>query len=229
MTAKNTRKQAPAPATTRIDWEAVERDYRAGVLSFAEMGKIHGVSKGRISQVASKRGWEQDLSAKIKLKAEAKVNAATVNAELNAKREVSAAEAVEIGATVLARVKMTHRSDIARSRTLAMRLLEELEAQTVQVPELAKLGELMYAPDKNGTDKLNELYHKIISLPSRTKTMKDLGDTLKTLIGLEREAFSMDADNPGDSGDSAAMGRTFTDAERAVRLARLLAQQESVS
>lgn len=189
-----------------VDWEAVERDYRAGVMSFAEMGKAHGVSKGRISQVATKRGWEQDLSAKIKAKAEAKVNEATVNAELNAKREATAAETVEIGATVLARVKLSHRTDIARSRTLTMRLLEELEAQTAQVPELLQLGELMAKPDDKGVDKLNELYHKIIALPSRTKTMKDLGDTLKTLIGLERQAFGLDSElDPQPGGATAAM------------------------
>lgn len=72
-----------------------------------------------------------------------------------------------------------------------MRLLEELEIQTAQVPELAQLGILMANPDEKGIDKLNELYHKIISLPSRTKTMKDLSDTLKTLIALEREAYSI--------------------------------------
>ena len=36
------------------------------------------------------------------------------------------------------------------------------------------------------------LYHKIISLPSRVKSMKDLSDSLKTLIGLEREAYSIE-------------------------------------
>lgn len=184
----------------QADWEAIERDYRAGILSYAEMGKLHGVTKGRICIVAKKQGWTQDLSAKIKAKADAKVNAATVNAEVNDSRAVSIAETIEIGATVLARVKMSHRTDIGRSRTLAMALLEELEMQTAQVPELAQLGELMAAPDEKGVDKLNELYHKIISLPSRTKTMKDLGDTLKTLIGLEREAFGLDA--AGDKPES---------------------------
>jgi hypothetical protein len=80
-----------------------------------------------------------------------------------------------------------------------MRLLEELEGQTEQVPEMYKLGELMAAPDEKGVDKLNELYHKIIALPGRTKTMKDLSDTLKTMIALEREAYGLaTATNPND-------------------------------
>ncbi|MGQ7090747.1 hypothetical protein ACUOBA_18165, partial [Escherichia coli] len=39
---------------------------------------------------------------------------------------------------------------------------------------------------------LNEIYQKVISLPSRVKSMKDLSDSLKTLIGLEREAYSIE-------------------------------------
>ena len=38
---------------------------------------------------------------------------------------------------------------------------------------------------------LNDIYAKIISLPGRVKAMKDLSDTLKTLVGLEREAFGL--------------------------------------
>ena len=54
----------------------------------------------------------------------------------------------------------------------------------------------MLSPDDKGQDKLNDLYHKIISMPQRVKSMKDLSDTLKTLIGLEREAYSIKEDEP---------------------------------
>ena len=36
---------------------------------------------------------------------------------------------------------------------------------------------------------------KIISMPGRVKSMKDLSDTLKTLIALERQAFGLDDEN----------------------------------
>ncbi|MNW15050.1 hypothetical protein D3C71_2134350 [compost metagenome] len=35
-------------------------------------------------------------------------------------------------------------------------------------------------------------------MPSRTKTLKDLGDTLKVLITLERQAYSIDDEQPVD-------------------------------
>lgn len=174
-----------------VDWEAIERDYRAGIMSLREIADPNGVTEGAIRKRAKRDGWVRDLGAKIKARADDLVRKELVRSEVRTE-SASERETIEIGATVLARVKMSHRTDVARSRTLTMRLLEELEAQTAQVPELLQLGELMYKPDDKGIDKLNELYHKIIALPSRTKTMKDLGETLKTLIGLERQAFGMD-------------------------------------
>ena len=44
----------PAIIKPAIDWQAIERDYRAGVLSYTEIGALHGVSKGRISLVEKK-------------------------------------------------------------------------------------------------------------------------------------------------------------------------------
>ena len=69
--------------------------------------------------------------------------------------------------------------------------------------------------------KLNDLYQKIISLPGRAKTMKDLGESLRVLVTLERQAFGLD--NVGADGE-AQNGPTkqLTDAERAVRLSRLM-------
>lgn len=178
---------------TQADWEAIERDYRTGMYSLSELGRLHGVTKGRISQVAKKNAWVQDLSGKIKAKAAQKVNDAAVNAELNTQRKISDAEKVEVGATVMARVLIEHKSNIGRSRNLTIKLLDELEHQTDNMDLLRQLGEIMFSPDDKGKDRLNEVYHSIISLPERTKTMKALGETLKVLIGLEREAFGITA------------------------------------
>ncbi len=87
---------------------------------------------------------------------------------------------------------MEHRGDIKRARQITNALFDELGAECADVAALEKLGELMLDPDDKGQDKLNDLYHKIISLPSRVKSMKDLSDSLKTLIGLEREAYSIE-------------------------------------
>lgn len=196
------------PKRAAVDWEAVERDYRTGLYSLSELGKAHGVSKGRISQIATRDGWVQDLSAKIRAKAESKVNDATVNEALNAKRRVLDSEKVEIAATAMADVLIGQKGDIRRSRSLCMSLLAELEAQTANVPALVDLGVMLRREDDKGVDKLNDIYQAVISLPERTKIMKALADSLKTLIGLEREAFGIEG---GQQDQPAQQARTLAD------------------
>ncbi len=87
---------------------------------------------------------------------------------------------------------MEHRGDIRRARELTNTLFDELGAQCADVSALEQLGDIMFDPDDKGRDRLNEIYQKVISLPSRVKSMKDLSDSLKTLIGLEREAYSIE-------------------------------------
>lgn len=183
----------PAITKPQIDWQAIEREFRAGVLSYAEIGALHGVSKGRISQVAKAKGWEQDLRAKIQAKAEAKLNAAAVNNSLNAADEVSTRQMIEAGSDRIARVRMEHRQDINRARCLANALMAELEAQTFDAVLMSELGTLMRNPSEDGHDKLSEIYRKVISMPGRVDTAKKLIETIKSVIGMEREAYGIDS------------------------------------
>lgn len=85
-----------------------------------------------------------------------------------------------------------HRTDIRRSRGLTNKLLEELEQLTDHRELTEAFGEMMRRPDGFGNDRLNDLYHKIIALPNRSKVMRELADTLKVLIALERQAYNLD-------------------------------------
>ncbi len=192
----------PATIKPSIDWQAIERDYRAGVLSYAEIGKLHGVSKGRICQVAKAKGWEQDLKAKIHAKAEAKLNAAAVNASINVFEQVTQQQVIEAGSDRIARVRLEHRQDINRARGLANALMAELEAQTFDGVLMGQLGELMRSPGEDGADRLNDIYKKVISTPGRVDTAKKLIETLKSVVSMEREAYGIDSvpvETPADS------------------------------
>jgi len=189
-----------------VDWERIEIYYRAGILSLREIAEMHpNTNHVAIARKAKREDWPRDLAAKIKAKAEDLVTRQAVTPTVTAESTVTEKQVIDANAGAIVQVRLSHRKDIGRSRTLAMRLLEELEAQTAQVPELTQLGELMRNPDDKGMDKLNELYQKIISLPGRTKTMKDLGETLKTLIGLERQAFGLDTAPPANADPFTAM------------------------
>lgn len=180
----------PAP-----DWEKIEADYRAGILSLREIAEAHpGTNHVAIARKAKREGWSRDLSAKIRAKADALVTERTVTADVTAERRVSERDIIDANAQAIVSVRLAHRKDIQRSRSITMRLLEELELQSGRenAELLEQMGELMRREDDRGQDKLNDLYQKIISLPGRAKTMKDLGESLRVLVTLERQAFGLD-------------------------------------
>ena len=56
-----------------LDWEGIEREYRAGVLTLREIAGRFGTTHSSIHARAKKYGWDRDLAAKIRAKAEALV------------------------------------------------------------------------------------------------------------------------------------------------------------
>lgn len=161
-------------------------------MSLREIASQHGISEGAIRKRAKRDDWSRDLNAKVKERADDLVRKAEVRKQVRSEAVLSERVLIEATAEVIATVRMEHRGDIRRARTLANALFDELEAECADVESLRRLGELMLDVDENGRDRLNELYHAIISLPERVKSMKALSETLKNLIGLERQAYSMD-------------------------------------
>ncbi|WP_201288465.1 hypothetical protein [Proteus terrae] len=180
----------------RPDWEAIESAYRAGVMSLREIASQHGITHGAINKRAKKEGWERSLKEKINQKAEALVSKREVSTKVSTEKTISERILIEANAEVIANVRMEHRGDIRRARELTNNLFDELSAECADVPALSKLGDLMFNPDDNGRDKLNEIYHSIISLPERVKSAKALSETLKNLVGLERQAYGLDDVQP---------------------------------
>lgn len=174
------------------DWEAIESAYRAGLMSLREIASQHSISEGAIRKRAKRDDWSRDLQAKIQERAEDLVRKKEVRKQVRSEGSVSERVLIEATAEVIATVRMEHRGDIRRARELTNTLFDELAGECGDVAALEQLGEMMRSPDDKGMDKLNDIYHKVISLPSRVKSMKDLSDSLKTLIGLEREAYSIE-------------------------------------
>ena len=195
-----------------IDWEAVELHYRAGIRSLKDIGAEYGVSDAGIIKRAKRDGWERDLRAKIQAKAEAKVSASLVSAEVSAQTKVAERQVIEAAATAVADIRLAHRHDIRRARTLTNALLNELEQQTDPntLAMLQELGELLRREDDNGNDRRNDLYTKVISLSERSKTMKTLADSLRVVVDMERTAFGMDKEQEKVADGLTALLQTIT-------------------
>lgn len=184
-----------APKRPPIDWPAVERDYRAGLLSLRELGAMHSVSHVSIKKRADKEGWTKSLAEKIRAKADDLVNRAVANRAGNSKNAVSERQIIEANAERIAQVRGEHRAIGNRVGNLGLQLLSELEQQTASVEDLEALGELMRREDKAGQDRLNDLYRKIVSTPGRVESAKKVAETLKHAIAMEREAYGLDENN----------------------------------
>ena len=204
-------RKPPVPPAERkpVDWEAVEVHYRCGVRSLKNIGEEFGVSDAGIIKRAKRDGWVRDLNAKIQAAAEQKVSAALVSAEVSDGKKVSERFAVEVNSAALAAIRLGHRGAISRSQRIINAQMEELEASSgpEQAQMLRDLGEIMREPDESGRDKLNDLYRAVVSLPERSKIAKQLAETLRITVDMERREFGMDKTAATDDPIAAMLKR----------------------
>ena len=186
----------------RIDWDALEPHYRAGIRALKDLGKEFGCSDAAIIKHARDKGWTRNLKAKIQAKADAKVSAALVSAEVSETKTLTEATRIEVEAEVQARIRLTHRKDIGRGRDLVMKLLTELEQVTDNHGTFQQLLEALAAEgeDEDRRKRLWEQWQKAVSLGPRADTLKKLVETLRALIDKEREAFGINEVGQGSGG-----------------------------
>lgn len=178
-----------------IDWESVEREYRAGIRSLRDIGVEFGCSHVAIKKRADKEEWPRDLAAKIEASAQAKVSKAVVTKTITTETLATERAIVEANAQVIADAVINQRRDVSRARSIVQKLFGEMDATIDGMEELRQLAELMASPDEKGVDKLNELYNKVISLPSRVDSTKKLAESLRVLVELERKVLRIKDDS----------------------------------
>ena len=149
----------------QVDWESVERDYSAGLLSLREIAAKYGVDESGIRYKAKRNGWTRDLSKKIEQRTEDKLRKDLLRSELRSENTISEKEVIEANAQAIVNIKLGHRTSIKKVNSLVESLLDEIET-------------------------LNES-KSVENLPMRVDVTKKLMDTLKTSIDKERQAFGI--------------------------------------
>ena len=158
------------------DWELIEREYRAGVLSIREIAKQHGCSDAAIRKKAKQNGWERDLSAKV---AE-KVRNEVVRKQVRTQDPLTEKEIVEQAAATQVEVVRSHQKRIKNTTDTVDKLLVTLS--------------------RSAANKNKEEADKALSRDSAVAV--NLTNSLQRLIAMERQAFGMDDQESGKKSAS---------------------------
>ena len=189
----------PSSRADRIDWTAVEQEYRVGVLSVRDLARKHGVSHTAINKRAAAEGWTQDLTGAVRRKAARKI----VETTAEGRADLSDDELADAAARQQVEVLRSHRKAIAGAHRTCKLLLAELMAETMCSKEVSNLMEALALEEGGGDGRrdaaLKNLAKQAISLPSRASAMRQLSGALKDLTLLERQAFNLDAEAEGDA------------------------------
>ena len=194
--------EAPAKKQ-RADWEAVERDYRAGKLTLREIATKHGCTNGRICQVAKEKGWTRgDLKQVIQKATQAALIEQHIGAEVSRAKqgltETVAAE-VELNTQIIQR----HRVRVGRAVDVAVRMLEELDTTTLRADELQSLFEKV-TEDVTGPalQAAQQKFRDLMKLHSRIGSVQKLMLALKDAQVLEAQAYgNLYEAKKGESGE----------------------------
>lgn len=200
-----------------LDWEAIEKEFRAGQLSVMEIGRQHGCSHAAINKRAKKHGWTRDLTEEVRKATRAKV-AASVSAKVSIETSRETAQKIVDEASDRgARVIQGHITTAARLKRLAhasMTLLEQhlgLPTDTTCEPGDALAKALDPSIMKNPG---NLFIGKSDGVANMLRAVTDMSERVQR---LERQALNLDDTPPPQDNDFVS---TLTKARERARAAR---------
>ena len=165
-----------------IDWEAIERDYRANQLTVTDVARKHGVSHSQVRAKAKAEKWPRDLTAAIAQRTQEKISTIDVEEIVEQSARESAGKsaaliksAIEQASDVAAGIVIKHRAglrlDMDRAEVVSG-LLEDALAEADGIKDIVSV----------------------------TQAMKNLSDIRCKLRDQERVIYGLDKDRPADTG-----------------------------
>lgn len=175
--ASNKAVGSATPVKRRVDWDAVERDFRTAKFTLRELGAKYGVSHAAIGKKSRDNAWQQDLTEQIRQATNTKLTAELVSSEVD-KSFHAISNTVQAAAEVNTRIILSHR----------VRLSSLSDAVETAKAKLLQLG-----------DSVSD----IREAATFVQAVGNLATATKTLIEQERKAFNLD-DAPPERKDSLA-------------------------
>ena len=171
---------------TRVDWDAVERDYRTGRFTLRELEAKHGVSHAQISRKSKEQAWEKDLREEIKIATDVALLREAVT-----KAQKNVTDVVLVAAEVNTQVILGHRKGLREITAVRDLLLGQVAEAAANLPALTEVIEMVRNPDENGIDRANDALKKALSRGALVDDLKKLAEVDEKVRKGEREAFSI--------------------------------------
>src|SRR3984957_3669508 len=111
----------------RVDWEAIEREYRAGQLSVREIGRRYEVDEAAVRKHAKAEGWTRALAAKVREAVREKL-VRNVGPQ-DGPHPIRDAEIIDMAAARGVEVVRQHRATLSRAHCIVSGLLGEVRSE----------------------------------------------------------------------------------------------------
>lgn len=189
--------QTTAQLARVIDWQAIERDYRAGIKPLRTIAGEHGISGQAVHKRAMRDNWPRDLTARISEAAAERVVRAAVQQRLTNSVDKAVDKArssrltetaiIEASAEISAQAQLQQRDDVREQRQHVTALARELSALTFDTTLREQLDDAINDPAR--PEKLRAALERVCSLHGRIKQAKELSEALERLVTLERRVL----------------------------------------
>ena len=191
----------------RHDWELIEREYRTGRFSLAQLEARHGVNRSNISRRARKEGWKKDLSGRVRERTQEKIARVSLPPEAQEALDEQDDAIIEFAANENAAVVKGHRTTLERWRGITNRYAEILEEQVEK-------GTIVVDVPTGGTVEVD------VPLDYVGKCLGFGTQALERVVKLERQNYGLDLKESDDKAPEAEL----TDDELEARIAKLQQQ-----
>ncbi len=191
----------------RHDWELIEREYRTGRFSLAQLEARHGVNRSNISRRAKKYGWKKDLSGRVRERTQEKIARVSLPPEAQEALNEQDDAIIEFAANENAAVVKGHRTTLERWRGITNRYAEILEGQVEK-------GAIVIDVPTGGTAEVD------VPLDYVGKCLGFGTQALERVVKLERQNYGLDLKADEEKAPEAEL----TDDELEARIAKLKQQ-----
>lgn len=218
----------------KVDWDAVERDWRAGLLTHAEICRKYKIDDSYLRRRAREGKWTKDLKEAARDRAlvtlaqhqedreRARSNSQGDSAGTRSADEDVIDDAVKTQLGVI----LDSRKRISKATNLVDRLMSELDGQTENREVLEELIEIVYAGNDPSSAANRMALKRALSLGSRVVSMVNLANAIGKLTLLRRQAFGLEEKAVKDpvllDAEKASATDGRTDHERAAAVLNMI-------